>query len=195
MLPRDDARFCNNCGTLVPDHPFSLQSLSGSKDSLALPTPQPDDNKPSMREQIAQQPPATPRRPRRPRPIDVPGWLSKLDTFKYPSISPEEAKTRNQQGQPPTAVNAGRLIETPKISSPGVPMEHPAQASKVEPSAEEDGTWLDAKQVDTQTGNTSVPELRVKVWHEEEAILPTSSVENVAEANIVEDLPTRPLVV
>ncbi len=160
-----------------------------------------------MREQIAQQPPATPRRPRRPRPIDVPTWLSKLDTFEHARISPEEskgedlqkrspeeAKAWNQQEQPPGAVDVDRLIETPTISSPGVPVEHSAQASKVEPSTEGDATWLDAKQVDTQAGKTSVPELRVKVWHEEEAILPTSSVEEVAEENIVENLPTRPLV-
>lgn len=197
-LPKDGARFCNNCGTLVPDHPFSPQSLSGLKDSSPPPITQPDDNKPPMREQIAQQPPATPRRPRPPRPIDVPTWLSKLDTFEHASISPEEskdddlqkrspeeAKARNQQEQPPGAVDAGRLIETPRISSP---VEHSAQASKVEPSTEDD-TWLDAKQINIQVGKTPVPELRVKVWHEEEAVLPTSSVEE----NTVENLPTRPL--
>jgi hypothetical protein len=205
MLPRDDARFCNNCGTLVPDHPFSLQSLSGSKDSP--PTNQADDNKPSMREQIAQQPPATPRRSRRPRPIDVPTWLSKLDTFEHASISPEEskeedlqkrspeeAKAQNQQEQPPGAVDADRLMETPAMKSPGVPVEYHARASKVEPSTEEDDAWLDAKQVDIQARKTPVPELHVKVWREEEALLPTSSVKGVAEENNVENLPTRPLI-
>jgi len=195
-LPRDDARFCNNCGTLVPDHPFSLQSLSASKGSPAPPTNQPDSNKPPIPEQIAQQPPATPRQPRRPRPIDVPTWLSKLDTFEHARISPEELKDTRQE-QPPGEVKVERLVETPAISSP---MEDPTQASQVEPLTEEDDTWLNAKQIDTQASvsgsrKTPAPELRIKVWKEEEAILPTSSVEEVAEENTVESLPTLPLAV
>ncbi len=34
-LPKDDARFCNNCGMLVPSHPFSPQSLSALKNAAS----------------------------------------------------------------------------------------------------------------------------------------------------------------
>ena len=54
-LPRDDARFCNNCGTPVPP-PSSLHQ-SASVDESPAPSNAP---KPAMREQIAQLPPFRP---------------------------------------------------------------------------------------------------------------------------------------
>ncbi len=55
-LPRDDARFCSNCGTLVPSHPFSAQSLAASKTSSPSSQPQQEREKPVLREQVAEQP-------------------------------------------------------------------------------------------------------------------------------------------
>lgn len=52
-LPRDDAHFCNNCGTLVPSHPFSAQSLSAS--GSASPFAQREQEKPVLREQTVYQ--------------------------------------------------------------------------------------------------------------------------------------------
>ncbi len=53
-LPRDDAHFCNNCGMLVPSHPFSPQSLSAA--NSATPPTQKEAEKPVLREQMVQQP-------------------------------------------------------------------------------------------------------------------------------------------
>ena len=54
-LPRDDAHFCNHCGTLVPSHPFSSQSLAANAAAKAV-----EAEKPVLREQRVQQPPAKP---------------------------------------------------------------------------------------------------------------------------------------
>lgn len=56
QLPRDDAQFCNNCGMLVPSHPFSPQSLAAPKKASAL-SDQPEQKPDVLREQIAQQSP------------------------------------------------------------------------------------------------------------------------------------------
>jgi hypothetical protein len=62
-LPRDDAHFCNNCGMLVPSHPFSPQSISAAKINASqspAPTKARDEGKPVLREQVAHLPPARP---------------------------------------------------------------------------------------------------------------------------------------
>ena len=53
-LPRDDAHFCNNCGMLVPSHPFSSQSLSAANSATLA--PHVESEKPVLREQMVQQP-------------------------------------------------------------------------------------------------------------------------------------------
>ena len=69
-LPKEDARFCNNCGMLVPSHPFSHQSLSASKNgdkgslaplSPSLGEPQ-ERHKRDLREQVAELSPVRLRR-------------------------------------------------------------------------------------------------------------------------------------
>ncbi len=70
VLPRDDARFCNNCGMqLAPRlaHPGSVATSKSSTDdspgnkpaTTQTPFVQ-EKNRPALREQIAQQPPARP---------------------------------------------------------------------------------------------------------------------------------------
>ncbi len=54
-LPRGDAHFCNHCGTLVPSHPFSAQSLAANAAAKAV-----EPEKHVLREQRVQQPPAKP---------------------------------------------------------------------------------------------------------------------------------------
>lgn len=88
-LPKEDSRYCNNCGTLVASHPFSPQSLAARKNPAdsASPVPLPapavleEENpvekpKPIIREQIAQQPPA--------RPVhELPDWVNKSENEQY----------------------------------------------------------------------------------------------------------------
>ena len=227
-LPREDARFCNNCGTLVPNHPFSLQSLAAAKGPPPSSTDQPDNkkgqrgsSKPPLREQIAQQPPATPRRPVR---TDPPAWISQLDTLEHSRLVSEKAgderqgqaleeKTRDEEPRPhelspaeskdeeqqalATAIDS--LVETPTISSPSIPGGEPVQSPEIEPAvkkddlpapiAEEVGAQLEAK-------SQKPPEhaLPLKVWEQGEPILPPQDGEETAGGDIVEDLPTRPLV-
>ncbi len=62
-LPKDDARFCNNCGMLVPSHPFSPQSLSALKSGSRFPFAsssegQQEGTKRVLREQVAELAPA-----------------------------------------------------------------------------------------------------------------------------------------
>jgi hypothetical protein len=228
-LPRDDARFCNNCGTLVPNHPFSLQSLSAAKGFPPSSTDQPGNKKDQpgrskapLREQIAQQPPATPRRPLQ---TDPPAWISQLDTLEHNMViskkarderqvqaleeetrdegsqlrelSPAESKDEEQQALAP-AVDS--LVETPTASWPNIPSGEPIQPTEVEPAtkkddvpapvAEEAGTQLEAK-------SQKPPEhaLRVKVWEQGEPVPPLQDRKEAAGEDIVEDLPTGPLVV
>ncbi len=166
-LPRDDARFCNNCGTLVPDHPFSLQSLAAAKGSPPSSTDQPGNkkdlsgsSKPPLREQIAQQPPATPRRPRH---TNASRWVSELDTLEHSSLVSEKARD-NQQGQ---------ALEE--------------EARGVDPQPR---TRLEAK---SQKSPERVS--RVKVWDQGEPVPPPQHGGEAAGDGTVEDLPTGPLVV
>src|SRR5437867_62923 len=74
---KDDARFCNNCGMLVPSHPFSLSSskLPPSPQG-AIVSGQHDIISDIMREQVIQSPPRTPRHSIHNEP---PAWMSQLD--------------------------------------------------------------------------------------------------------------------
>lgn len=68
---KDDARYCNHCGTLVATHPFSPKSAHASK------LPEQDNNtKEPIREQIAQQSPY--RSSRRITQDEPPSWMSQL---------------------------------------------------------------------------------------------------------------------
>lgn len=68
---KDDARYCNYCGTLVATHPFSPKSANASK------FPEQNNNtREPMREQIAQQPPY--HSSRRSTQDGPPSWMSQL---------------------------------------------------------------------------------------------------------------------
>jgi len=70
---KDDARYCNHCGTLVASHPFSPKSTSSS----TSPVEQANTAREPLREQIAQQPPY--RSHRRSKQEEPPSWLSQLE--------------------------------------------------------------------------------------------------------------------
>ena len=78
-LPKDDAKFCNNCGTLVPSHPFSSRSTASSPDSVQRPNGPLDHSRPPMREQIAHLSPSPARPTRRFTQDQAPTWMSHLD--------------------------------------------------------------------------------------------------------------------
>jgi hypothetical protein len=71
-LPRDDARFCTNCGMLVPSHPFSPKAASFS--------PSPAHPESTLREQIAQQIQPSSQQVRYPAQHEPPTWMSQLDS-------------------------------------------------------------------------------------------------------------------
>jgi len=213
----------------VPNHPFSLQSLSAAKGSPPSSTDQPGNkkgqpgsSKPPLREQRAQQPPATPRRPVR---TDAPAWISQLDTLehgrlvskkagderqgqalveeardegpKLRELSPAESKDEDQR-EP--VLDVDRLVETPTISSPSVPSGQPVQPPEVELAAKKDDIPAPvAEEAGTQLEAKShkPPEraLHVKVRGQGEPVPPHLEGEEAAGEDSVEDLPTGPLVV
>src|SRR5437773_10872352 len=65
---KEDARYCNQCGTLVASHPFSPKSSSAVRTS--------DTTDRTIREQIAQQPNRTSRRLQ----DEPPSWLSFVES-------------------------------------------------------------------------------------------------------------------
>ena len=91
---KDDARYCNHCGTLVASHPFSPKSTSSS----TSPVEQANTAKEPLREQIVQQPPY--RSHRRSKQEEPPSWLSQLEdglNSKAPSgaLGPEKNHLKN----------------------------------------------------------------------------------------------------
>ncbi len=71
-LPKDDARFCTNCGMLVPSHPFSPKAASFS--------PAPAHPESPLPEQVAQQMQPSVRPVRYPAQNEPPTWISQLDS-------------------------------------------------------------------------------------------------------------------
>jgi hypothetical protein len=79
---KDDARYCNHCGTLVATHPFSPKSAHALKFSE-----QNNNTRESIREQIAQQP--TYRSSRRSTQDEPPSWMSHLGDGLQRKVSSE----------------------------------------------------------------------------------------------------------
>ncbi len=134
MLPKDDARFCSNCGTLVPDHPFSPQSLSLSKDAPDSSSGQAHKGKSALREQIAQQSHFQP--PRRPRPVqdDPAPWIAELNTLEH-SV-PVEGDTEREKQLSEEGV-ADRLAEVLTASLPSLESEQASQVVSADRKEEE----------------------------------------------------------
>jgi hypothetical protein len=108
-LPRDDAHFCNNCGMLVPSHPFSPQSISAAKINASqspAPTQARDEGKPVLREQVAHLPPA--------RPSSLPARNAPSSWHGQYTLS--EQGEQEKKGPPDTTLAEPheKLPETPK---------------------------------------------------------------------------------
>ena len=109
-------------------------------------------------------------------------------------LSPAESKDEEQQE---LVTDIDSLVETPTISSPSVPTGQPIQPSEVEPVAKKDdipapiaegaGTQLEAK-------SQKPPERALHVRGKGEPVPPHLDGEEAAGEDIVEDLPTGPLV-
>src|SRR5450755_1088323 len=93
-LPKEDARFCNNCGMLVPSHPFSHQSLSASKngEKTSLSPLSPSSGEPQERprrvlhEQVAELSPIRSRREHSEQDV-----LAKKEAHEQEPVVPENA--------------------------------------------------------------------------------------------------------
>ncbi len=78
-LPQENARYCNNCGSLIPSRssgPVSSPSIQRTTPSSSA-SERSGGSRPPLREQIAQQPPARPIRPS--SPDHPPAWMSELE--------------------------------------------------------------------------------------------------------------------
>ncbi len=103
-LPKEDSRYCNKCGTLVASHPFSPQSLAARESSAASASPAAfpvpaleaeksvEEQKPTIREQIAQQPPAHPAQPSIKH--ELPDWAGKSEEEKHDAPNLPNASSR-----------------------------------------------------------------------------------------------------
>ncbi len=170
-LPKENARFCNHCGTLVPSHPFSAQSLaaSGPAASVAerVPTkPAPREQiaqqpveKPRLREQMAQQP--RPRTTRRIAPDDLAAsavaWPAPMTHVSVKELSPRK---EDVQGQEAAKEQKDQAVQ------PTPP--RPAFGER---------------------------ELRVKVWEQPSTLTPLPVTSNENEARAIEDTPTSALTI
>ena len=106
-LPRDDAHFCNNCGMLVPSHPFSPQSISAAKiNASQSPAQARDEGKPVLREQVAHLPPA--------RPSSLPARNAPSSWHGQYTLA--EQSKQEEKGPPDTALAEPqeKLPETPQ---------------------------------------------------------------------------------
>lgn len=75
-LPREDSRFCNNCGAAFPNArsspiPRRTQVISGNHPSAPV--------RPGLREQIAFAAPPPPAPPAQSVPTETPSWMNRLD--------------------------------------------------------------------------------------------------------------------
>ena len=122
---KDGARYCNNCGTLVPSHPLSAQSVSSSHAA--------DSSRPGKPEQIAQHSP--PRPGRYSVPGDPPSWMSRLDNQlpnqgKAPSDSLKAGQPQPSPSKTPTAPfhEVEHLKTVPLSTAPSVqPVSQPVK--------------------------------------------------------------------
>ena len=174
---KDDARFCNICGTLVPSHPFS--SKSNISPSSPTSSGQPDSTiiRKGMREQIAQQPPARP--VRRIAQNEPPSWMSQLTSEPRPR-SPSGGLKHDRQESLPSFVQADAVPQQPDFNAA-----HSLQPDTFE---QEEKTQI----------VSPARELRWK-QHQHQSASQNSPIQPVQQQqqindDDVEDLPTRPLV-
>ncbi len=172
-LPRDDARFCNSCGMLVPSHPFSSQSLSASTpDSSQMGR---EYQKPMLREQRAQQPVAKPilREQRAQQPQSRPRSTRR--------IAPDDLVTSSIAWPTPITHVSTKEPLSQKDGESGVSTESAESAVQEEQQR--------IQNVPSQP-LSSKRELRVKIWEHERNNPPTPLPESKSDAPYIKHTPT-----
>lgn len=171
-LPRDDAHFCNSCGTLVPSHPFSSQSLAASN-SASQKAAQQEREKPVLREQRVQQPSA--------QPIAQEAIVSQAQRPPRTTrrIAPDDLPKSAIAWPAPLTHVSVKELQVQKAVAP------------VEPSANQV-----MQNVESRPAPAPARELHVKVWEQERGNPPTPLPEQQEEElqDSIEDTPTSSLI-
>lgn len=212
-LPRDDARFCNNCGTPVPAPSAQHQSVSGAENLAVSPVfvssqaPHAED-KPVLREQVAHLPPSLPvsHSAHNRSPADG----DKSDTTPANEISP--GKRQEQLQVPPDSERKGFLTQATEakknqqgksesIQSPPLSFKWPAPITHVSGSAsseqKEEGVASEQEDFPDAGLPKQLPnsiDAQKNVW-ERDGALPFTPPQQPShnEETAIEDLPTRQL--
>ena len=179
---KDAARYCNNCGTLAPSHPFSSKFVPPAPPAVPA-----DGQNGSTRvvksEQIAQHSPSRPARYS--APSEPPSWMSQLDNqFHNQSEAPSNGMERDRP-ENPFAVDV-------------------VKADGLEKHFEKGSDPFSTLQLDfpvpepVHQASPAVRELHVKVWEQEEPVSAATSPEKLMpaqneEQDTIGDVPTRPL--
>ncbi|MDQ2887020.1 MAG: hypothetical protein M3Y39_13165 [Chloroflexota bacterium] len=136
-LPRDDARFCNNCGMLVPSHPFSPQSISAAKINASqspAPAQARDEGKPVLREQVAHLPPARPSAlPARNAPSSWHGQYTLSEQDEQEKKGPSDTALAEPQEKLPETPQPEMDDEEDVAEEPAQPEQPPSPAPQPRP--------------------------------------------------------------
>lgn len=164
-LPRDDAQFCSSCGTLVPSHPFSAQSLSAAN-SAASSTSK-ETEKPALREQMVH----------------------------WPGEKPASREQMTQQPRQRTTRRiASEDLSSSSIAWPA-PITHVSVKDSLTQKDHQSAVSQEQQSVENSTTRAAPPEreLHVKVWEQNNppTPLPESTIELVKRD--IEEAPTSPL--
>ena len=185
-LPREDSRFCNNCGAAFPNArsspiPRRTRVISGDHPSAPV--------RSGLREQIAFAAPPSPPPPAQPVPTETPSWMNKLDKMGNRPIA-----------KPPVA---GRPSTTrPKVENPSSNANRSSSvaASRAPQNELRFKVWEEDELPDIivpteqQNGHTELPQDERKEDQAQPQQSEQDTLETVAEEdNGVEDLPTIPM--
>ena len=163
---KENARFCNICGTLVPSHPLNPQS-NVSPSPVAE---QSNNSEGSMRDEATQRPPARPTR--RTLPDEPPAWMNQLENGVRANVLSNSVRDRQQ----PLPQPAGSGSNVPQLDFPaqGPELQTSSPARELRVKVWEQG----------QPGSKTEQDTRTQVNQKQPPV----------EDDEVEDLPTRPLV-
>ena len=171
-LPRDDAHFCNNCGTMWPARPSNSPSSAGTDNNLSPGVMLPEDAQPVPQVLTGQASPQPPVRIKQRPDIDqMPGWMrgahresgdtqapkdknQHLIASQEQAVKPQDALVKNEQQERP--------IQQPEPAIHTTVMERSVQSQDATGSEQLDFPVLPS----TPQSFSPVRELRVKVWSE-----------------------------
>ena len=186
VLPRGDARFCNNCGASLPirrGESFSLspgvgvpaveqasgdssQSQPRSSSSASAIRPpndektSPSGSRPAIREQIAYQPPS--RLSRRPANDEPPAWMNQLERGVYSTKPPAKVGTDDE------AVSTNSRSTIPDFTRSYKKEVLPGEGDGTKGSEQAGFPSPEVVHPVRATGGPAHRELRVKVWQPQE---------------------------